>query len=43
LFEYCCAHFNDEDILEVNDPAEDVCGASLQENIYSHQKASPNE
>lgn len=39
LFEYFCTHFNDEYILEVNDPTEDVCGARLQENIYSYQEA----
>lgn len=41
LFEGCCTHFNDEDIPEVYDPTEDFCGAPLQENIYSHQEASP--
>ena len=43
LFEDCCAHFNVENIFEVNDPTEDICGAPLQENIYLHQEASPNE
>ena len=43
LFEDCCGHFNVENIPKVNDPVEDVCGAPLQENIYSHQKPSPND
>lgn len=43
LFEYCCTHFNVENILKGNDPAVDVCGIPLQENIYPHQEASPNE
>ena len=43
LFQYCCAHFNVENISKVNDPTEDICGAPLQEDIYSHQEASPND
>lgn len=43
LFEHFYTHFNDEDIPEVDDPTEDVFGAMLQENIYSHQEASLNE
>lgn len=43
LFEYCCAYSNDEDILEVDDSTEYVCGAPLLENIYSHQEASSTE
>lgn len=42
MFEDCCAHFNDEDIPEVDDPAEYVCRDPLQEKIYLHQEASPN-
>jgi len=42
LFEDCCAHFNVENISEVNDPAEDIYGAPLQEDIYFNQEASPN-
>lgn len=43
LFEDCCEHFNVENIFEVNDPVEDVCGTTFQEDIYSHQEASPSD
>jgi len=33
LFEDCCIDFSDEDILEVDDLAEDVCGALIDQNI----------
>ncbi len=34
LYEDCCAYFNDENISEVNDHVEDVCGAPPQEDTY---------
>jgi len=43
LFEDCCTHFDVENISEVNDIAEDVCGAPLQQDIYMYQKALPND
>jgi len=43
LFENWCTRFNNADLYDVTDLVEDVCGAPLQENIYSHQEASPNE
>ncbi len=38
LFEDCFSYFNDENIYEVNDPAEDVCETPFQEDIHSHQE-----
>ena len=43
LFEDCSVYFNYEDTPKVNDSTKDVCGAPLQENIYPHKEASPNE
>ncbi len=43
LFEHCSAHFRVENILEVNDPTKDVFETPLQEDIYWHQEAVPND
>lgn len=43
IFEYFYVNFNGEDILEVEDPTKDVCGAPLEENILLHQETSPTE
>lgn len=32
-----------ENILDVNEPDEDVCESPFQEYIYSHQEALPND
>ena len=42
MFEDCCKYFNIDNLSKTNHVVEDICGAQLQENIYLHQEALPN-